>query len=243
MKTFFYVSIILVVVLFASFLFFVGKELYERGRVFQPIEVKCSIKGKGDIGNEAHQLDSLIKVIDAQEKQLNEHYTLFMKAREEDADLVKILSCVGAFVLAILAFFGINSYKDLQEKMLERAEIEAAKIANKKLSKIAQSEVSKQIRTRIQNKDFLSSAKDDIKSQIIKERLVPLEEEVNRIKGEKKSESTDEETALKQDPTINFAPMNSIIEQVAKKALEQKSNINISIAPDANSEEQSKKED
>ena len=243
MKTFIYVSTTLVVILFSSFLFIVGNKLYGRGHDIQPIVVKCTINCQGDVRNEIHKLDSLIEVINTQEKQLNEHYTLFMKAREEDADLVKILSCVGAFVLAILAFFGINSYKDLQAKMLERAEIEAARIANKKLSSIAQSEVSKQIRTKIQNKEFLSHAKEDIKMQIITERLVPLEEEVNRIKGGNNSERTDEVTDTNQDPTIDFTPMNSIIEHVAQKALEQKSNINISISPETKSGEPTKEKE
>lgn len=87
------------------------------------------------ITNEA--TDSLANVLKEQEEKLQQRYELFLKAREDDADITRMLSCLGAFILAMLGIFGIKSYKDLSENIERKAETKANEVASAKANEVA----------------------------------------------------------------------------------------------------------
>lgn len=81
--------------------------------------------------------DSLIYVLKDQEEKLQQRYDLFLKAREDDADISRMLSCLGAFILAMLGIFGIKSYSDLSENLEGKAELKANEVASVKANEVA----------------------------------------------------------------------------------------------------------
>lgn len=100
------------------------------------------------ITNEA--TDSLIYVLKEQEEKLQQRYELFLKAREDDADITRMLSCLGAFILAMLGIFGIKSYKDLSENLERTAEAKANEVAEIKANEIASAKAN-EVAERIAN--------------------------------------------------------------------------------------------
>lgn len=186
MKAFYYITTAIIAVLFVVFLFFVGKNLLSEKKEVHHIEIQYVLTNNTSANDSIllanqKEIEQLVSKINEQEMQLKEHYELFLKAREEEADLTKILSCVGAFVLAILAFFGINSYRELQENVIKNAEKTASKVAKNKADKIAKTVVEQQINQKIQNYQFGASLKSSIIEKINTEHLIPLETKLNSL--------------------------------------------------------------
>lgn len=220
MKTFYYISLSIVTIVFIAFVSIIGYRLYtERATVYN-VEVIYTLSHDSAITDSLMQanktqIDTLVKLINNQEKELNNQYEITMKARADEADLTKILSCVGAFVLAILAFFGINSYKELQEKLIEKAENKAQEAARTKLGKIVKSEVQKSLNDKINNRSFAETLKKEITDDITTKHLVRLEEDINSLRekdSSTSSESQDEEPQApkSEDDEVDFAPMGDV---------------------------------
>lgn len=127
--------------------------------------------------------DSLVNRINRQEDELSRNYNLFMDARKDDADIVKILSCIGGFVLAVCALFGIKSYKDLQNKLLE----EAKDTANCKVDDFLQVKIPSAISERISQSLIDRKYKDEVKEEIIKvileEHIIDIEQRVLELEA------------------------------------------------------------
>lgn len=186
MKAFYYITTTIIAVLFVVFLFLVGKNLLSEIKGVHHIEIQYVLTNNSTVNDSIllanqKEIEQLVAKINEQEMQLKEHYELFLKAREEEADLTKILSCLGAFVLTILAFFGINSYRELQENVIKSAEEKASVVAKDKADKIAKTLVEQQINKKIQNNQFGDFLKSSIIEKINTEHLIPLETKLNRL--------------------------------------------------------------
>lgn len=197
MKTFYYITTTIVAILFMAFLILVSKNILSDKKEVHHIEIQYVLTNNSSANDSIllanqKEIEQLVAKINEQEMHLKEHYELFLKAREEEADLTKILSCVGAFVLAILAFFGINSYKELQENIIKSAGEKASEVAKEKADKIAKTFVEKQINLRIQNNQFGSSLKSSIIEKINTEHLIPLETKLNRLEEQYCSQNVSE---------------------------------------------------
>lgn len=220
MKTFHYIAIAIVTVVFIAFISIAGYRLYTERAIVNRVEItytlsQDSISTDSLMHANKQQIDALVKLISRQEEELIKQYDFTVKARADEADLTKILSCVGAFVLAILAFFGINSYKALQEKLIETAETKAEDTATEKIDKIVKSEVSKSLNTKINNKDFAATIKRDITNDITSQHLVRLEGEINRLKENASSstytlEAEEPQPPIADDEELDFEPMGDV---------------------------------
>lgn len=75
----------------------------------------------------------------------------------------------------LVAKFGINSYRELQENVIKSAKENASVVAKDKAGKIAKTLVEQQINKKIQNNQFGDSLKSSIIEKINTEHLIPLE--------------------------------------------------------------------
>lgn len=187
-NAYYWVMSVIVVVLLAVFLTVVGIRLcHDREEVTQVrIELVAPAAGEDASrleGMNARELARLDSVIAHQEQELNEQYELFMKARKEDADLVKILSCVGAFVLAMFSLFGIKKFSDIHDACRKEAERVAEDAAGKKAQAIAETTIRTEVATRFReeyaNGTVAATIKEEVKRNIIVESVTPLEDKVN----------------------------------------------------------------
>lgn len=220
MKTFYYIAISIVTVVFIAFISIVGYRLYTERTTVNNVEVIYTLSHDSAITDSLMQanktqIDNLVKLINKQEDELNKQYEVTMKARADEADLTKILSCVGAFVLAILAFFGINSYRELQEKLIEKAETTAKDAAISKVDKIVNPEVDRKLTEKINNLDFAATLKRDITNDIVSQHLVRLEEEINKLKentnpSSPTAEAGDPQPPIADDEEVDFDPMGDV---------------------------------
>ncbi|MBD5203983.1 MAG: hypothetical protein HDS82_03800 [Bacteroidales bacterium] len=98
--------------------------------------------------------DSVVSRINRQEEELNRTYALFMKAREDDADLMKYLSVLGGLLISAFTIIGIRSLKEFMETVKvqishtcediakKEAKDEASAIAAEEAKKVATAEAS-----------------------------------------------------------------------------------------------------
>lgn len=220
MKTFYYIATTIITIVFVLFIWVVSRHLCSVQSSINKVEISLtmandSVASDSILTANKDQIEKLVALINEQETELNRQYEFTMKARADEADLTKILSCVGAFVLAILAFFGINSYKELQEKLIEKAESKAKDTATTKINKIVKTEVNRVINEKIDNKNFATTLKTEITDGIISGRLVTLEEEINRLKEKLSTTSTNTEEDDSPAPNaeedeVDFEPMGEV---------------------------------
>jgi len=136
--------------------------------------------------------ESLVKTINKQEEQLQERYELFLKAREDDADITRMLSSLGAFLLALFAIFGIKSYAEFKDKVEKNAE----ELAKQKAEEIA---ITKAAEVASSKADEVASAKaTEVATSKANEIATLKANEVASTKAEQVAQSKANEVAKEQ---------------------------------------------
>ena len=152
-----------------------------------------------------HTLDSLSKVIGKQEEELHQYYGLFLKARQDDADMMKILSIIGALIIAFGTFFGIRNMKDFKDNITVDAQQAASDTARSITENITKSSlkstVSSEIMRSLDNDLFYRDMKSRIQDDIVSTILPNLEEEVKQLKKEVASLAHKPE--VEEDPVLS----------------------------------------
>lgn len=139
-------------------------------------------------------IDSLNSLIIRQEDELTKNYNLFMKAREDDADMLKMVSIISAFLVALFTIIGVKSLKDLKLSIQEEVKSEAKRIAQETAKVNLKSEVNERLNESIPNGNLQRVIKENIISEI-NSKLGSIEDEMNELK-ERISEHKEDSTGL-----------------------------------------------
>lgn len=138
-------------------------------------------------------LDSLTQAIARQEKELNYNYELFMKARNDDADMLKIISCIGGFLIAMLAVFGVKNIKDMKENIYQKVTEEAKQIARKttqnKLNAIVKGVVEDRMNDNQSRERIVGEAVSKAIDKINKDSLIKLEGRISDLERTSQAEA------------------------------------------------------
>ncbi len=110
------------------------------------VRVECVADSVAEIHNRYIQgefTDSVVARINRQEEELHRNYELFMKARQEDADIVKYLSILGGLIVSACAILGVRSLKEFMETVKTQVETDARTTASIEAQRIAAEEAQK----------------------------------------------------------------------------------------------------
>ena len=62
------------------------------------------------------QIELLINELNRQSKDISNKYDLLIKSQETESDFFRLVSCIAAFVVALLGFLGYRTIKDIENK-------------------------------------------------------------------------------------------------------------------------------
>lgn len=167
----------------------IGRMISDRPRLTEIKFQVCFPTDSVPIGESSDQqrmvLDSISQVIARQEKELNYNYELFMKARNDDADMLKIISCIGGFLIAMLAVFGVKNIKDLKDNIYQKVTEEAKEIAQnatrKKLNAIVKGVVEDHMNESQSKERLVGEAVSKAIDKINKDSLIQLEGRISDL--------------------------------------------------------------
>lgn len=152
-------------------------------------------------------VDSIVTIFNQQQSELTRNYELFMQARRDDADLTKLISCLGGFIIALFALFGIKNYRDFQESIRQETTDKVNKIVNG----LVPIKVDKLLNRSIKTNDYFIKLKDAILNTIHSTVLNQLENRIQRIE-ESISPDSDSDIAIvnpnDEGPKIDDLPKN-----------------------------------
>lgn len=180
-------------------------------------------------------LDSLKNCINRQEKELNQNYDLFMKARQEDTDLIKFISCIGAFVIALLSVFGIKNFRDLKSNIEESVKLDV----HKQIRSTITTKLKSAIRDQITKEVTRDTYKKNIKEELIGDLNSLFGEELNsyKEKTDKKIDLLTEEMSIlkNHDSKASYsyhqdASLGNIVQESTPSYNQQDSDLDLSIA-------------
>lgn len=150
------------------------------------------------------QVDSLILVIQSQERALSQKYQYILEKRERDDSSKTLITFVIGAIISICGFFGYKSFKDIKEH--------GEKIAEKKAVETAQSIISAQLpemMSREMTKIYKAQSVEVIKQSLLQELTSTLESYIDAAVAEKIED-------LKADALENSDPIDSDKEEQGK---------------------------
>lgn len=149
-----------------------------------------------------NQIKRLITELDRQSQEITEKYDLLLKSQETESDFYRLVSCIAAFVVALMGFLGYRTIKDIEEKAKSLAGEKADKTAKEYVANHLESEVEKQLKEIIGD----TTAAKLIREQIMNElnpRIGDLETRINTLKSGR--QETEQDYSEKDDSSVNKA--------------------------------------
>ncbi len=139
--------------------------------------------------------------------------------------MMKILSILGALIIAFGTFFGIRNLKDFKDNIAEDAKQSASDTAKRITANITKSTlrstVSREIRRSLENNYFYLDMKSRIQDEIVSTFLPGLQEDVEKLKremaslgkdGEDEDEDSQQAEATGTNPEEPISPIPDVPE-------------------------------
>ena len=156
------------------------------------------------IGNEVYSksgVDSLINIVQSQERMLSQKYQYVMEERsKEDSSKTLITFIVGA-IISVCGFFGYKSFKDIKDYGGKIAETKAVETANKLINEHLPGMMNIEM-----TKIYKGQSIDVIKQSIIQELTTTLEQYIDTALAEKVEEMKKEVS----DNADNHPPVGAV---------------------------------
>lgn len=155
-------------------------------------------KSEGNI----ETLKTLSATIEKQEEELHRYYELFLKARQDDADMLKIISILGAIIIAFGTFLGVRNLKDFKDKVSTDAKQTAIDTVTRITNRTLKSTVSSEISKSFDNDVVFRDIKSRIQEEIFTTFIAQLQEDVAELKKKKEpaSEPVRNENSVENQP-------------------------------------------
>lgn len=174
-----------------------------------PIVQHKVILSTDTLGKEVYskdQIDSLILVVQSQERALSQKYQYLMEERSKEESSKTLITFIVGAIISVCGFFGYKSFKDIKEhgeKIAENKAVETAKstineqlpdMMNKEMTKIYKGQSVEVIKQKLAQEltttleSYIDSAlaekAEDIKAEVIDQLNNPEEPADNEIKEE-----------------------------------------------------------
>lgn len=102
-----------------------------------PIVQHKVIFAKDSLGNEIYSkcdVDSLINIIQNQERALSQKYQYVMEERAKEDSSKTLITFIAGVIISVCGFFGYKSFKDIKDHGTKIAENKAQEVAKKEIS-------------------------------------------------------------------------------------------------------------
>ena len=137
------------------------------------------------------QIKQLVVELDRQSQEITDKYNLLLKSQETESDFFRLVSCIAAFVVALLGFLGYRTIKDIEEKAKSLAGEKASETAKDYVANHLESEVEKQLRDIVGDTTAAKLIREQIQNELIQTQIAPLEERINKLESEKQETERD----------------------------------------------------
>lgn len=158
------------------------------------------------------QIARLIDDLDQQSRELYDKYELLLKSQETSADFLRLVSCVVAFVCALLGFLGYKTIKDIESKAKSLANTTAKEYTEKHL----ETEVETQLREIIGNATAAKLLREQMMSDLISTYFKPMDERLCRLEQIQPTGSESDQEAETDSLDNAFSHGNSEIDELNK---------------------------
>ncbi len=142
------------------------------------IEVKQILKE-----NDAN-IERLCLDLRKQSQEISDKYELLIKSHESETDFFKLVSCIAAFIAALLGFLGYRTIKDIEDRVEKSAKIKAEETAKKIIEEQMALTVEQKLNNMVTNSVAGELIRSQIMGRITNEISKPLED---RIESQQRS--------------------------------------------------------
>lgn len=131
------------------------------------------------------QIKQLVVELDRQSQEITDKYNLLLKSQETESDFFRLVSCIAAFVMALLGFLGYRTIKDIEEKSKSLAEDKASETAKDYVANHLETEVEKQLKDIVGDTTAATLLRDQIMKELMQSYLDPMDKRLNKLESGK----------------------------------------------------------
>lgn len=173
----------------------------------QPIEMSIvlptdSLSAQNIILQNTAQLRTLAQEISAQNKAITDKYDLLVRAKEIEGNFIRLISAIGALILALLGFLGYRTIVDIENKAADIAGVKAKSAAEQYTKEHLEQTVNVKLKALVSDSELtnivLSTIKNDLKSTILQD----LDQRIAKL--EDQGESSQNEDITEDVPTFSI---------------------------------------
>lgn len=140
------------------------------------IEIKQILKE-----NDAN-IERLCLDLRKQSQEISDKYELLIKSQESETDFFKLVSCIAAFIVALLGFLGYRTIKDIEDRVEKSAKIKAEETAKKIVEEQMAVTVEQKLNNMVSNSVAGELIRRQIMDKITNEISRPLEDRIEKQK-------------------------------------------------------------
>lgn len=159
------------------------------------------------------QMSKLIEELDKQSKEITDKYNILLKSQETETDFFRLVSCITAFIVALLGFLGYRTIKDIEEKAQSLAAAKADETAKDYVANHLETEVEKQLKDIIGDTTVARLLREQLDKEFSQKYFAPLENRISKLETAKPI--SDFENIVEYESTeciFNHADMSKINE-------------------------------
>ena len=171
--------------------------------------------------NTEGQLGALIEELNQQSQEITDKYELLIKSQETEADFFRLVSCIAAFVVALLGFLGYRTIKDIEAKAASIATQTSASTSQEYTKNHLERTVEAQLKGSEGDSTAAKLIHEQIMNEVNKNVLGPLESRINTLESNSKNAISYEYVQTEQPTQSPFEQLGSEIEKLNEEGGEK----------------------
>lgn len=162
--------------------------------------------------NNDAQIKKMAEELNKQSQEITDKYNVLLKSQETETDFFRLVSCIAAFVVALLGFLGYKTIKDIEAKAQSMAKDQADETAKEFVSSHLEQEVERQLKDIVGDTTAAKLLNEQMLKQIVPQLITPLENRIAKL--ESSNDSTNKEEPQDDEVSTNAFAHNEDAEIV-----------------------------
>ncbi len=129
------------------------------------------------------QLGPLIEELNQQSQEITDKYELLIKSQETEADFFRLVSCIAAFVVALLGFLGYRTVKDIEARAGSIAEQKSERVSKDYTKNHLERTVETQLKGIVGDSTAAKLIHEQIMNEVNINVLGPLESRISSLES------------------------------------------------------------
>ena len=131
------------------------------------------------------QMNKLIEELDKQSQEITDKYNILLKSQETEMDFFRLVSCITAFIVALLGFLGYRTIKDIEAKAQSLAAVKADETARDYVANHLETEVETQLKDIVGDTTAARLLREQLIKDFHQQFITPLENRISNMESEK----------------------------------------------------------